>query len=74
MANFILLIAILLAGTSYASFTAKSTVVGSEGQNWATNFCSSAHQACQYPYETAYAAAALVGLWLLIKFLSAIRS
>ena len=73
MANFILLIAILLAGASYASFTAKSTVVSSEGENWATNFCSSAHQLCQYPYEMAYVAAALVGLWLLMKFLSAIR-
>ena len=74
MANLILLIAILLAGTSYASFTAKRTAVFTEGGNWATSFCSSAHELCKYPYEMAYAAAALIGLWLLVKFVSAIRN
>ena len=54
MANSILLIAILFAGTSYASFTAKRTAVFTEGGNWATNFCPSPHELCKYPYEMAY--------------------
>jgi len=59
--KFDFLIAILLAGASHASFTAKRTVVFTEGGNWATTFCSSAHDLCKYP------------LWLLMKFVSAIR-
>jgi len=73
MANFILLIAIVLAGASYTSFTARSTIDASNGDNWATSFCSSTHQLCQYPYQMAHAAAGLAALWLLVKFLSAIR-
>jgi hypothetical protein len=72
MANVILLIAILLAGASYTSFTARNAAV-SDGPNWATNICSSAHQFCQYPYQMAYAAAGLTAFWLLLKFVSAIR-
>jgi predicted ribosomally synthesized peptide with SipW-like signal peptide len=73
MAGFILLIAILLAGASYASFTARSAVTNSYEPNWATNLCSQAHQLCQYPYEMAYAAAGLTALWLLMKFVSAVK-
>ncbi len=73
MAGFILLIAILLAVTSYAAFTAREVALHSDGPNWATNVCSSAHQLCHYPYEMACAAAGLAALWLLMKFVSAIR-
>jgi hypothetical protein len=73
MASFILLIAVVLAVASYTAFTAHSVAIYSDGPNWATNFCLSTHQLCHYPYETAYAAAGLAGLWLLVKFVSAIR-
>ena len=70
MRGAILLLAILLGAASYASFTAKSTIVVTVGQNWATKFCSSAHPICQYSYEMAYAAAALALLWAVLKFVS----
>jgi hypothetical protein len=73
MAGFVLLVAILLAATSYTTFTARSVALHSHGPNWATNLCSSAHQLCQYPDQMAYAAASLAALWVLMKFVSAIR-
>lgn len=73
MANLILLAAILLAGLSYASLTAADSVGTFGSHRWATSFCSTTHQLCQYPYELACAAAGLVAIWLLMKFVSAIR-
>jgi len=72
--NFILFVSIILAGTSYASFTARNVVDNSYEQNWAANLCSSAHQLCQHPHETAYAAGGYAALWLLMKFVSAIKN
>jgi hypothetical protein len=73
MANLILLIAIILAGMSYTSFTARDAIAAPNGPNWATTLCSSTHELCQYPNQMAYAAAGLVAIWLLVKFVSAIR-
>jgi hypothetical protein len=73
MANFILLIAILLAAVSFTSFTARDASDASDGPNWAVNMCSSAHQLCQYPQQITYAAVGLAALWLVLKFVSAIR-
>ena len=73
MAGFVLLIAVLLAGLSYTSFTARSASAHFYGPNWATKLCSSASGLCEYPYEVAYAAAGLVALWLLMKFVSAVK-
>jgi uncharacterized protein (UPF0333 family) len=73
MAGFLLLIAVVLAAASFTSYTAKSAAGASDSPSWATNACSSVHQLCQYPQELAIAAAGLVALWLLIKFVSAIR-
>jgi hypothetical protein len=73
MASFLLLIAAVLAVASFAAYTAENASDASNGPSWATNTCSSVHQLCQYPQEMAFAAAGLVALWLLIKFVSAIK-
>jgi hypothetical protein len=73
MAGLLLLIATLLAFASYTSYTAKSAIAASDGLNWATNVCSSIPQFCKYPHEMAYTAAGLAGLWVLMRFVSAIR-
>jgi len=72
--NFILFIAILLAGASYASFTARSSMRVVDGSEWALGFCSSIKGICDYPDEFAYAAAGLAAIWLVMKFVLAIRS
>jgi hypothetical protein len=73
MSGIILLIAIILAGASFTAYTAKSTIAASDGPNWATNACSSIPHFCQYPHQMVYAAAGLAGLWVLLRFISAIR-
>jgi hypothetical protein len=52
------------AALSYAAIVAESTNIAVEGYNWATRFCSSAHDLCKYPHELAYAAVACGILWL----------
>jgi len=42
--------------------------------NWATNVCAAASMFCQYPARMAIAAAVLAGLWLVIKFASAVSN
>lgn len=71
MANFILLLAILCAGSSLVSFTADT--FGSYGTNWAAEVCSSAPFACQSPDLASYVAAGLGGLWLLMKIAEGMR-
>lgn len=73
MANFVLLIAVLLAGASFVSFTAQEVAVAGYGQNWAGDFCWAAPLACQSPHQMAYVAAGFTGLWILVKFVSALR-
>ncbi len=70
MANLILLVAIVLAGASFASFTAMDA---SGAQSWATNLCNAAPAFCQYPWQMAYAAIGLAALWLVMVFVSAVR-
>lgn len=72
MANLLLLMAIILAGASFTSFTAAKTVADSDAPNWATHMCTTAPYLCHYPQQTAYVAVGLAGLWVLMKFLSAV--
>lgn len=73
MANFILLITVVLAGTSFVSYTAQNIAAAGYGENWASAACSLAPLACQNPQLTTYAAAGLAGLWILLKFAGALR-
>jgi hypothetical protein len=73
MANFVLLIAVLLAGASFVSFTAQDVAAAGYGENWASDFCMAAPIACQSPHQMAYIAAGFTGLWLLMKFVAALR-
>lgn len=73
MANFILLITVVLGATSFVSYTAQDIAAAGYGEGWATSACSLAPFACQNPQFTAYAAAGLAGLWILVKFAAALR-
>lgn len=73
MASFILLVTVILAGTSFISYTAQNIAAAGYGENWASNACSLAPFACQNPQLTTYLSAALAGLWILLKFAAALR-
>jgi len=68
MANFILLLAILSATASFVAFNANVA-----GLNWGSEICSAASPLCLYPQQLAFAAAGLAALWIMIKFVSAVR-
>jgi len=74
MPNLILLTCVVLAGTSFVSYTAQDITAAGYGQNWASDVCSAAPFACGNPQLTAYIAAGCAGLWLVMKFVSALRS
>ena len=74
MANFILLITVVLAGTSFVSYTAQDIAAAGYGEKWASQACSFAPFACQSPQLMAYVSAALAGLWVLMKFMAALRN
>jgi hypothetical protein len=69
MANFILLLAILSATASFVAFNANVA-----GSNWGNEICSAASPLCHYPQQLAFAAAGLAALWIMIKFVSAVRN
>ena len=73
MANFILLITVVLAGTSFVSYTSQDIAAAGYGESWARSACSLAPLACQNPQLTAYAAAGFAGLWILMKLAAALR-
>lgn len=73
MANVVLLMAVLLAGASFVSYTAQDVAAAGYGQNWASDVCYAVPLACQSPQQTAYFAAGLSGLWILLKFVIALR-
>ena len=68
MANIILLICVVLAGASFVSFTAADY-----GESWATHVCYAAPIACGNPQAMAYSAAAFGFVWLVGKFVAALR-
>lgn len=73
MANFVLLIAVVLAAAGFVSYTALDIAAAGYGQNWASGVCYAIPFACQSPQQMAYAVAGFVGLWILLKFVSALR-
>lgn len=73
MANFVLLITVLFGGASFVSYTAQDIAAAGYGQNWASAACSLAPHACQNPQAMAYVSAGFAGLWILMKFVAALR-
>jgi hypothetical protein len=71
MPNLILALAVVCAGVSCAFYTANDTA-GSV-PHWASDVCSAAEMLCHQPEQLAFAAAGLAALWLIIKFVSAVR-
>lgn len=51
MATFVLLMAVLLAAASFASYTVQDIAAG-YGQNWASDVCYAVPLACQSPRQT----------------------
>jgi hypothetical protein len=72
MAKLLVLLAIICAFASFAFYTANDAVSG--GPNRASNVCSMARTLCHSPNQAAIAAAVFAALWILIKFLSAVRN
>ncbi len=73
MANFVLLMAVLLSAASFVSYTAQDIAAAGYGENWASDVCYAVPVACQSPQQTAYVAAGFIGLWVLLKFVAALR-
>jgi hypothetical protein len=73
MANFVLFIAIVVGAASFVSFTAQDIAAAGYGLNWASDVCMAAPVACENPQQMAYIAAALGGLWIVMKFVAALR-
>lgn len=71
MTNLILVLAVVCAGASYAFYTANDAV--GAVPYWATDACSAAQMLCRNPEQIGFAAAGFAALWLVIKFLSAVR-
>ena len=71
MVNIILLFAIACAFACLVFFTASGMVA--DGPNWGSQLCSTAPSLCRSPQHLAYLAVGLLGLWILMKFVSAVR-
>jgi hypothetical protein len=71
MANFTLFLAILCAGASFVFYTAAN--IASGGAGWASSVCSTARVFCHSPLQMGYVAAGLAALWVVMKFVSAVR-
>jgi hypothetical protein len=72
MAKLLLLLAIICAFASFAFYTANDAV--GDVPNWASNVCSVARTLCHSPRQAAIAAAVFAALWLLVRFVSAVRN
>ena len=70
MANIFLLFAFLCIIANFVFSTAKLMV---DGPNWGSKVCSTARPFCDNPQQLIYAAIALGCLWLLMRFISAVR-
>ena len=66
MAVTFLIIAVLLAGASYASFSAAANVAHTAAPNWALHVCTQSPLMCRYPWQMALAAAAAVALTMIV--------
>jgi hypothetical protein len=71
MATFILFLAILVAGASILFYAAGD--MAGHGSRWAADVCSAAPLFCDRPQLASFAAVGLGGLWIVVKFVSALR-
>jgi hypothetical protein len=71
MKNFILFVAIVCGGASFLFYTAAKQAP--DGSDWAIQVCKAANSLCHSPQLLAFTAAALVALWVVAMFVSAIR-
>jgi hypothetical protein len=71
MGNVILFLAIVLAGAWFTFYTAAHQAAGEA--NWASGACSAARVLCHSPQLLAYGAVGLAALWVVVKFMSAVR-
>jgi hypothetical protein len=71
VANIFLLFAFLCIIANFVFSTANLMVP--DGLNWGSKVCSVARLFCDNPPQLLYAAVALACLWLLMKFVSAVR-
>ena len=71
MANLLLLLAIICGAASFTFYVAHGAV--GDVPNWANAVCSAARDLCRSPQQLAYAATGLGALWVLMKFVSAVR-
>jgi len=74
MAVTFLIIAVLLAGASYASFSAAANVAHTAAPNWALHVCTQSPLMCRYPWQMALAAAAAAAVALSMIVLSYFRN
>lgn len=72
MANFILLIAIVLASANFV--LSYGSYLGSDGLVWTDTICWAAPLACQSPQQLNYVAVGLAGAWVVMKLVSALRN
>ena len=72
MANFILLIAIVLASASFV--LSYGNYLGADGLVWTGDICWVAPFVCQSPQQLNYIAAGLAGAWVVMKLMSALRN
>jgi hypothetical protein len=71
MANFVLLVAVLLGGSSLIALYAGDLEAG--GLTWAGDVCSLTPFVCERPQQVAFVAAGLGGIWILMKLVSGLR-
>jgi len=71
MAKWLLLLAIICAGASFAFYTANGAA--GDAPNWATNVCSAARALCRNPFQVAVAGGVLAALSIVMMFASAVR-
>jgi hypothetical protein len=71
MKNFILFVAMVCGGASFLFYTAAREAP--DGSSWAIQVCRAANSLCQSPQLLAFTAAALIALWVVAMFVSAIR-
>ena len=72
MANIFLLFALLCIIANFV-FSTANLMAANGTPNWGAEICSAASSFCNDPQQLLYAAIALGCLWLLIKFVSAVR-
>ena len=68
--NFLLFLAILCSGSWFLLSNAGELT---NEARWANSVCSAAGSLCSNPQPLAWAALAIAVLWLVIKFVSAVR-